>query len=72
MTKRSLTIAGHRTSVSLEEPFWRALTEIAQTRRLSLAALVAGIDRARPDSTNLSAAIRVYVLDWFRSRAAQS
>ena len=70
MTKRSLTIAGHRTSISLEEPFWQALGEIAKARRISLPLLVAGIDRTRSDATNLSAALRLYVLDWFRSRAA--
>lgn len=68
MAKRSLTVAGHRTSVSLEEPFWQALTEIAATRRSSVAALVAQIDRSRPTRTNLSAAIRVFVLDWYRKQ----
>ena len=68
MAKRSLTVAGHRTSVSLEEPFWLALTEIAATRRSSVAALVAQIDRSRPTRTNLSAAIRVFVLDWYRKQ----
>jgi len=68
LAKRSLTVAGHRTSVSLEEPFWLALTEIAATRRSSVAALVAQIDRSRPTRTNLSAAIRVFVLDWYRKQ----
>jgi predicted DNA-binding ribbon-helix-helix protein len=68
MTKRSLTIAGHRTSISLEDPFWLALGEIARARRISLPALVAGIDRTRSDAMNLSAALRVYVLEWFRGR----
>jgi predicted DNA-binding ribbon-helix-helix protein len=70
VAKRSLTIAGHRTSISLEDPFWQALGEIARARRLSLPALVAGIDRTRSDATNLSAALRIYVLDWFRSRTS--
>jgi predicted DNA-binding ribbon-helix-helix protein len=69
MSKRSLTIAGHRTSISLEEPFWDALAEIAAARQISVAALVAGIDRGRPPEANLSAAIRVAVLDWYRSRS---
>ena len=69
MAKRSLTIIGHRTSVSLEEPFWQALAEIAATRKQSVAAVVASIDRGRPPKTNLSAAIRVYVLDWYRKQA---
>ena len=69
MAKRSLTVAGHRTSISLEEPFWEGLTEIAATRRSSIAGLVATIDRGRPEGTNLSAAIRVFVLDWYRKQA---
>ncbi len=71
MAKRSLTIAGHRTSVSLEEPFWTALAEIAAARRMSVAALVASIDRGRAARTNLSAAIRVFVLDWYRVAGAK-
>jgi predicted DNA-binding ribbon-helix-helix protein len=69
VAKRSLTVAGHRTSVSLEEPFWTALAEIARTRRLSIAGLVASIDRGRAGRTNLSATIRVFVLDWYRKQA---
>lgn len=68
MAKRSLTIAGHRTSVSLEAPFWTALAEIAGVKELSIAALVGEIDRERPSDTNLSAAIRVFVLQWYRGR----
>jgi predicted DNA-binding ribbon-helix-helix protein len=59
--KRSLTIAGHRTSISLEQAFWTVLKAIAADRSLSLAALVAEIDEQRRDA-NLSSAIRVYVL----------
>jgi predicted DNA-binding ribbon-helix-helix protein len=66
--KRSLTIAGHRTSVSLEEPFWQALKEIAQARGLALAALITEIDDARGDM-NLSSALRVHVLAHFRGKA---
>ncbi len=66
MAKRSLTISGHRTSISLEEPFWDALAEIAEGRRVSMAALVASIDRSRKPTINLSAAVRVFVLDWYR------
>ena len=69
MTKRSLTVAGHRTSISLEDPFWQGLAEIATARRSSIAALVASLDRNRPAGTNLSAAIRVFVLDWYRKQA---
>jgi predicted DNA-binding ribbon-helix-helix protein len=71
MPKRSVTIAGHRTSISVEEPFWRALSEIARTKGESLAGLIASIDGKRAGGTNLSAAIRIYVLEWFRSRAAR-
>ena len=59
--KRSLAIAGHRTSISLEEAFWQGLRQVAQHRNLSIAALVAEIDAAR-GAANLSSAIRVFVL----------
>ncbi len=72
MTKRSLTVAGHRTSISLEDAFWQGLTEIATARRSSVAALVANLDRTRPAGTNLSAAIRVFVLDWYRKQAKRA
>ena len=58
--KRSVRIAGHPTSVSLEPEFWEALKEIAKRRGLSINELVAEIDTGR--STNLSSALRVYVL----------
>jgi predicted DNA-binding ribbon-helix-helix protein len=70
MPKRSVTIAGHRTSISLEEAFWRALSEIAEAKGESLAGLIAAIDGKRHRGTNLSAAIRIYVLEWFKSRSA--
>ena len=63
--KRSVTIAGHRTSVSLENEFWDALAEIASERGISISALIAEIDEAR-GNRGLSAAIRVHVLDRFR------
>ncbi len=59
--KRSLSVAGHPTSVSLEEPFWDALRDIAAGRGVSIPALVAAIDRDRGGG-NLSSAIRVHVL----------
>jgi len=65
--KRSISIAGHRTSISVEEPFWQALKEIAATDGISLAALVAAIDGRRPPEINLSSAIRVEVLQRYRS-----
>jgi len=62
--KRSVLIAGHATSVSLEEAFWEALKEITEAKGLSLNALITEIDAARAENTpaNLSSAIRVYVL----------
>jgi len=68
IAKRSITIAGHRTSISVEDAFWEALAEIAAARGESLARLVVEIDRARAAEQNLSSAIRLFVLDWFRSR----
>ena len=58
--KRSVNIAGHRTSVSIEAPFWDALRNIAAREKKSLNDLIAAIDSARDG--NLSSAIRVYVL----------
>jgi predicted DNA-binding ribbon-helix-helix protein len=60
--KRSLVIAGHRTSVSLEEAFWRALKGLAKRRAQSINALVAEIDAGRGQA-NLSSAIRVFLLE---------
>ncbi len=62
VVKRSLVIAGHRTSVSLEDAFWRRLHAIAADRGLSLNRLAAMIDASR-DGANLSSAIRVFVLE---------
>lgn len=67
--KRSFTIAGHRTSVSLEGVFWTALQEAAGARELSVAALVAEIDRDR-GATNLSSAIRVWLFERARTGSA--
>jgi predicted DNA-binding ribbon-helix-helix protein len=65
--KRSLVIAGHRTSVSLEDAFWRRLRALAAERGLSLNGLAAMIDASR-DGANLSSAIRVFVLEAEGSR----
>jgi predicted DNA-binding ribbon-helix-helix protein len=62
--KRSVTIRGHRTSFSLEQPFYDDLIAIAAERSLSLAALVAEIDETRTRDANLSSALRLYVLAW--------
>ncbi|MCB1466122.1 MAG: ribbon-helix-helix domain-containing protein [Rhizobiaceae bacterium] len=67
VSKRSVTIRGHRTSISLEQPFFDELGAIALSRNMPLAALISEIDDARPPEANLSAAIRVYVLDWVKS-----
>ena len=66
--KRSLTLRGHRTSVSLEEPFWQAFREIAAERRLTINALAAEIDTARGTDAGLASAIRVFVLEHYRRR----
>ncbi len=58
--KRSLAIAGHRTSISLEEPFWDGLRSIADTEGVPLATLVAAIDAARGEAS-LSSALRLFV-----------
>jgi predicted DNA-binding ribbon-helix-helix protein len=65
LQKHSVSIAGHRTSVTLEAAFWEALTAIAQQRKTTVAGLVGEIDDARaedPAAPNLSSAIRVFVL----------
>ena len=66
--KRSVKIAGHSTSLSLEGVFWDALKQVAAGRGLSLNALIEEIDRGRV--TNLSSAVRVYLLNHFRSSTA--
>ena len=66
--KRSVLIGGHKTSVSLEEPFWTDLKQIAHAEHVTLSALVTQIDDTREQS-NLSSAIRVFVLR--QSRLAQ-
>ena len=70
MQKRSLTIRGHRTSISLEEPFWVALNDIAKARQQSLASLVQMIDYER--DSGLSSAIRVFILAELRHQLAAS
>jgi predicted DNA-binding ribbon-helix-helix protein len=68
--KRSIEIAGHRTSISLEDEFWSALKDIATARGVTLRSLIAEIDAGRGE-TNLSSAIRLAVLAHFRSGAEQ-
>jgi predicted DNA-binding ribbon-helix-helix protein len=62
VVKRSLVIAGHHTSVSLEDAFWRRLSRIAAERGISVNALAAIVDASRGEA-NLSSALRVYVLE---------
>jgi predicted DNA-binding ribbon-helix-helix protein len=68
--KHSLAIAGHRTSVSLEEPFWVALKAIAAHEKLTLAALVSDVDSRRGE-TNLSSALRLHVLAHYQALAEE-
>ena len=68
IAKRSVVIGGHKTSVSLEEPFWQAVRDITDKRSITVSELLREIDQAR-DSANLSSAVRVFVLDQFRQRA---
>ncbi len=64
--KRSLTLQGHRTSVSLEDDFWQAFRDIAREKYLPINVLAAQIDAERDPETGLASAIRVYVLNWYR------
>ena len=68
VVKRSVVVGGHKTSVSLEEAFWNGMKEISGTRDMTLSELVGEIDSNRQQG-NLSSAIRLFVLDYFRTRA---
>jgi predicted DNA-binding ribbon-helix-helix protein len=68
IVKRSVSISGHRTSISLEEPFWQILRDIAEREALSIQALIGRIDAERGEQ-NLSSAIRVFVLMDLRNRS---
>ena len=68
VVKRSIVVAGHKTSVSLEDAFWQGLKQIAAGRNMTLSDLVAVIDSNRRQG-NLSSAIRLFVLDHYRSRS---
>lgn len=65
--KHSLTLRGHRTSVSLEDAFWHAFREIAEAEGKGINQLAAEIDEARGVSAGLASAIRVFVLDHYRN-----
>jgi predicted DNA-binding ribbon-helix-helix protein len=70
VVKRSIVIAGHKTSVSLEDAFWQGLKEIAVLRQMTLSDLVASIDTDRRHG-NLSSAIRLFVLDYYRAQGSE-
>jgi predicted DNA-binding ribbon-helix-helix protein len=69
VAKRSIVAAGHKTSVSLEDAFWEGLKEIARGRNINLSELVGAIDSERQHG-NLSSAIRLFVLDFYRNKLA--
>ena len=67
VAKRSVILAGHKTSVSLEDAFWNALKEIARKRFMTLSELIGTIDSQRQQA-NFSSAIRIFVLEYYRSQ----
>jgi len=71
VVKRSIVVGGHKTSVSLEEAFWNGMKEISRQRSMALSEMVGEIDSNRQQG-NLSSAIRLFVLDHFKSRALGS
>jgi predicted DNA-binding ribbon-helix-helix protein len=71
VAKRSILLAGHKTSVSLEEQFWSALKEIAREQGMSVSALVLRVDSTRQRG-NLSSALRTFVLNHYRSRVGET
>jgi predicted DNA-binding ribbon-helix-helix protein len=71
VVKRSIVIAGHKTSVSLEDAFWQGLKEIAGKRHTSLSDMVAAIDSERQYG-NLSSAIRLFVLNFHRAQPSEA
>lgn len=70
--KHSATLHGHRTSFSLEEPFWVELKSIAARRGVPLAMLLSEIDDSRPADSNLSSALRVYVLEAIKAQSREA
>lgn len=68
IVKRSIVLAGHKTSVSLENEFWQGLHQIAEQQKISVTALLQKIDLGRINA-NLSSAIRIFVLECFRTQA---
>lgn len=68
IAKRSVVIDGHKTSISLEEPFWQAVRDIADQRQITVSELLRQIDQSRANA-NLSSAVRIFVVDQFRRQA---
>jgi predicted DNA-binding ribbon-helix-helix protein len=66
IVKRSIIVSGHKTSITLEDAFWKGLKEIALSRKLTLSEMVANIDAGRSHG-NLSSAVRLFVLDHYRA-----
>jgi predicted DNA-binding ribbon-helix-helix protein len=71
IVKRSIVISGHKTSVSLEDAFWKGLKEVAGGRSMTLSDLIASIDTGRKHG-NLSSAIRLFVLDFYRNQLEET
>ena len=71
IVKRSVVVAGHRTSISIEEPFWRAAKDLAVADGVSMSSLLAEIDRNRPPGASLSSAVRLHVLRRYQEAAAR-
>ena len=69
IVKHSVIVGGHRTSVSLEDPFWSSIREIAQAQGTTVSKLIANIDNTR-EQNNLSSAIRVFVLNYILNRGS--
>jgi predicted DNA-binding ribbon-helix-helix protein len=69
VVKRSIVVAGHKTSITLEDAFWNGLKEIASGRNITLSDLVTAVDSQRRQG-NLSSAIRLFVLDFYRNQLA--
>jgi predicted DNA-binding ribbon-helix-helix protein len=72
MRKRSITIRGHQTSITLEDAFWDELSVLANARKLSLSALVAEIDKARGGPGNLASALRLHVLEALKRKISRA
>jgi predicted DNA-binding ribbon-helix-helix protein len=70
VVKRSVLLAGRKSSVSLEDEFWTTLKEIAGDRHVTMSELVSGIDKQRQHG-NLSSALRLFVLEYYRGKAAE-